>query len=138
MVLLLVGLLLYAAPVIVSNDASEIQLTVTDLDMYEDKTRSVNLDQVIDLDFQSNFNKDLNFTPQDYHMASAYWVKLKLVLPNNDKGYLLEFFDQTIDSLDIYVKHESDSAFTHIQLGDLFVFTEKMLAHKNFQVPLAR
>lgn len=136
MALFFLQIFLYAAPVVVPKGTSEIELKITDLEFYEDRSRSLAFEQVKQPGFQSRFNKDLNFTPQDYNTRSAYWVKLKLVLPSAEKGYLLEFFDQTIDTLNIYVQHERDSAFTSFQMGDYYAFNEKSLAHKNFQIQL--
>ena len=129
-------LLLYFAPVIIPPGAGEVQLKIRDLRLYEDKSRMLTFEQVSSPEFQTRFNKDLHFVPQDYNASSAYWVQLTVVLPDTDQNYLIEFFDQTIDSLNVYLKHESEEEFTSFQMGDFLDFSSKPIGHKNFEVPL--
>lgn len=131
-------ILLYAAPVVISEDVQEVELKITDLEFYEDTDRSLDFTYVVETSFQSSFNKDLNFKPQDYNTGSAYWVKVKLELPETDRTYLLEFYDQTIDSIQVYLRHESDSTFKSYLMGDMFSFTSKPFGHKNFQIQLPK
>lgn len=129
-------LLLYAAPVIIGPQTDEVELKIRDLEFFEDRKCTLSLNQVASPGFQAKFNKDLNFVPKDYNTGSAYWVKLKLEMPDIQKGFLLEFFDQTIDSLDAYVMHSGESRFQYYQMGDMMPFSEKLMAHKNFQIQL--
>ena len=131
-------ILLYSTPVLITPETSEIELKITEMEFVEDKTRELTFEEISDPDFQARFNKDLNFVPQDYNTRSAYWVKLKLIVQESNPGYLLEFFDQTIDSLSVHIKHETDSTFTSYQVGDMLPFKEKPIAHKNFQIRLAQ
>lgn len=131
-------ILLYSAPVVIGPEVNEVQLDITDLEFVEDKNRSLTFEKIVDPAFQARFNKDLNFVPQDYNTNSAYWVKLKIVIPENDRGYLLEFFDQTIDSLDVFIKHERNSEFTHYKVGDMLPFRDKPIAHKNYEIRLVQ
>ncbi len=136
MIQLLYFILLYSAPVLITPTTEEIELKITDLEFVEDFDRMLSIERVVEPSFQPRFNKDLNFVPQDYNTNSAYWVKLKLVVQEANNGYLLEFFDQTIDSLNVYIKHESDSTFSAYEMGDMLPFKEKPMAHKNFEIQL--
>ena len=136
MVNFLYFILLYSAPVFITPNTEEIELKITDLEFVEDFNRTLTIDRVSAPTFQPRFNKDLNFVPQDYNTNSAYWIKLKLVVQEANNGYLLEFFDQSIDSLNVYIKHESDSAFHAYEMGDMLPFKEKPMAHKNFEIQL--
>ncbi|MEQ8471853.1 MAG: 7TM diverse intracellular signaling domain-containing protein [Marinoscillum sp.] len=129
-------ILLYAAPIVISPNTTEIELKIRDLEFFEDKGCALDLEQVASPGFQARFNKDLNFVPKDYNTGSAYWVKLKLEMPDIQNGFLLEFFDQTIDSLDVYIKHSSEEVFQFYQMGDMLPFSQKLMAHKNFQIQL--
>lgn len=131
-------ILLYSTPVLITPETSEIELKITQMEFMEDKGKMLTLQDVSEPDFQARFNKDLNFVPQDYNTTSAYWVKLKLIVQEPNPGYLLEFFDQTIDSLSIHIKHEYDSVFTSYQVGDMMPFKQKPIAHKNFQIRLSQ
>lgn len=138
MIQLFYYILLYSAPVLITPETNEIELKITNLEFIEDIDRSLTISEVSKPEFQPRFNKDLNFVPQDYNTNSAYWVKLKLIVEQAHNGYLLEFFDQTIDSLHVYIKHESDSTFSHYAMGDMLPFTEKPMAHKNFEIQLQK
>ncbi len=129
-------ILLYSAPVFVEVDKSELELNIKQLEIYEDKRRELEFEEISASSFQVKFKKNLNFRPQDYNTSSVYWVKVSLDLTQNPKSYLLEFFDQTIDSLDIYIKTSRDTAFAQYHLGDMYDFQEKPFRHKNFQIQL--
>lgn len=131
-------ILLYSPPVVITPDTREVELKVTDLEFWEDPAGTATFDVISTSEFQPRFNKDLNFVPKDYNTSSAYWVKLKVIIPDVPKGYLLEFFDQTIDSLDVYIQAPEMEAFDRYQMGDMFPFTEKPFAHKNFEIQLPR
>lgn len=131
-------ILLYSTPVLITPETTEIELKITDLEFVEDKSRVLSFEDIVEPDFQARFNKDLNFVPQDYNTNSAYWVKMKLIVQDSHPGYLLEFFDQTIDSLDIYIRHEDDIEFADYHIGDMMPFQEKPIAHKNFEIKLTR
>jgi hypothetical protein len=51
-----------------------------------------------------------------------------------EKFWLLEFYDQTIDSLIAYVPH--NSSYKRIILGDHQSFKSRLFLHKNFELPL--
>lgn len=138
MFIVIFWILLYSTPVIIAPGTSEIELKIRDMEFYEDNGRILVFSDVSAPAFQSRFNKDLNFTPADYNTSSAYWMKLKIHLPEIGDGYLIEFFDQSIDSLDVYLKHESEQEFRVYHLGDLRQFSDKVFRHKNFQVPLSK
>lgn len=138
MVLTLFWILLYSTPVVINPGVKEVELKIRDIEFHEDSERQMSFDYVLRPEFQSRFNKNLNFTPSDYNTSSAYWMKLKLQIPDVGRGYLLEFFDQSIDSLDVYLKHESEREYAVFHMGDFRSFSEKAFKHKNFQIPLTK
>jgi len=135
MIYLWFHLLLYAAPVVIAPGTHELQLKIRDIEFYEDRFTTLTFEDVSATDFQTKFNKNLNFTPQDYNTGSAYWMKIKLVIPEGETNYLLEFFDQTIDTLQVYLSHEG-KPFKEYIMGDMLPFREKPMAHKNFEIQL--
>lgn len=137
MLLVLLIILLYSPPIIIEPGDEEKQFKIGELEYFEDKDRSFTFEQIKLPAFQSRFNKDLHFVPQDYNTSSAYWVKFKIVLPENG-DYLVEFFDQTIDTLDVYLRHESETDFVSYKMGDFYPFDNKPFLHKNFQVPFGK
>lgn len=129
-------ILLFALPVIIQPGQSEVELNINKLEVYEDKTRSLTFEQILADSREIRFTKNLNFRPQDYNTNSAYWVRLTIDLNKADRSYLIEFFDQTIDSLHVYLKHDRQQDFTTYQMGDFHDFSDKPFRHKNFQIPL--
>ncbi len=124
-------------PIVISPETDEILMGLNSLEYYEDKSTQLGLDDIIADSFQDQFQQNPAFKPTDYNIESNYWVRLALDVPSVEKNFLIEFYDQTIDILEVYVKYESDSLFTSYQLGDLNPFSSKPFQHKNFEVPLA-
>ncbi|MFT6868450.1 MAG: hypothetical protein ACJA08_003304, partial [Cyclobacteriaceae bacterium] len=130
-------LAVFFQPIVISPETDEILMGLNSLEYYEDKTSTLRLDDIKTESFQDQFKINPSFRPTDYNTSSNYWVRIALDVPFVEKNFLLEFYDQTIDILEVYVKYESDSIFTSYQLGDLNLFSSKPFQHKNFEVPLA-
>lgn len=105
-------------------------LFIQELEYLEDSTGTLVFDEVKDLRFRT----DPTFQPRDYNTSSAYWVKIRLHLPEElEKQWLIEFYDQTIDDLQAYVPTPAGEYRQH-QFGDMWPFEEKTFRHKNFEI----
>lgn len=102
------------------------------------------LPHLIDLTNQYSFNqirvKGFGFDPgyisRDYNTEATYWVKLKIQHnPNSAKEWILEFYDQTIDSITVFIP-QKDGRYQEITLGDMQIFENRKYLHKNFEVPI--
>ncbi len=82
------------------------------------------------------FKFKADYIPTDYNTENAYWIELDFCLENKDQKYLLEFYDQTIDSLEIHLKHPNDSSFRQYRFGDQYPFDKRSFNHKNFGLTL--
>lgn len=78
---------------------------------------------------------DQSFTPTDYMEDLEYWTKVQFCVERNDEAHILEFFDQTIDSITVFLRKDS-AEYQVWNMGDQYYFEEKPFLHKNFQVPL--
>jgi ribosomal protein L37E len=134
--LFLFYILLYSTPFVIQPGTKELELRMVDMEFYEDKTKKITFNEVRKSEFQFRFNKDLTYVPQDYVTSHAYWVKVDFEIPEGTESYLVEFFDQTIDSLTVYLRHESTVDFTKFEMGDMLPFQKKQIAHKNFELQL--
>ncbi len=105
------------------------------MEYFVDEEKRYSLEEIIHQS-GSLFDVDPEFKPINFKKNQAYWIKLTLDIPDNGKQYLLEVFDQTIDTLNIYVREEGEDKFRSYTLGDNFRFSEKYFKHKNFEVPL--
>lgn len=128
--------LLNVAPIVIQNDTDEVLLGLNELEYFEDKSGQLILEDISSAEFQSRFVKNTSFKPTDYNTNSNYWVRLVLEIPEIEKNFLIEFYDQTIDHLEAYIMYETDSSFTTYMMGDLNSFSSKPFSHKNFEVPL--
>ncbi len=129
-------LFLQTTPIIISPGTQEVQLNLQELEYYEDSRGKLTFQDISSEGFQSQFRRNQNYTPQDYNTSSVYWVRLRLVIPREDNNYLVEFFDQTIDSLTVYIQPPGTDRFNVYEMGDMHPFQSKPIAHKNFEIQL--
>lgn len=109
---------------------NERELNIQELEYFEDTTGSKTLSQITGERFVTN----PKFQPGDYNTSSAYWVKLRLKLPEDRKSlWMIEFYDQTIDNLQAFCP-TSNGDYELLQFGDQFPFRNKLFSHKNFHV----
>ncbi|MEO9477328.1 MAG: 7TM diverse intracellular signaling domain-containing protein [Cyclobacteriaceae bacterium] len=126
----------YFQPIIVSSETNEILMGLDQLWYYEDTSSTLTLKDVTKQDFQEKFRLNPQSKPTDYNTSSTYWVRLAIDITDLEKNYLIEFYDQTIDELEVHLVYEQDSVFTTYVMGDLNYFPSKPFQHKNFEVPL--
>lgn len=113
---------------------NEVLLFLSKLQFIEDTTGTLSFEQV--LQRQDLFSLRPSFGPQDYNPKATYWVKLQLNFQEAaDKYWLLEFYDQTIDHIELYAPNDGGGYTKHI-LGDQHPFATKAFKHKNFIVAL--
>jgi predicted nucleic-acid-binding Zn-ribbon protein len=86
--------------------------------------------------FVSQFKQHASFQNIDFKTNASYWIRLPInPNPNSKKVWLLEFYDQTIDTLEAYVP-QTDSTYRLTKMGDHQRFQERTFGHKNFEVVL--
>ncbi len=128
-------LLANVSTLVIPEEKTETILSITDLYYYEDTTNELTFKQILTDSSRYPFQLNPNFKPENYNRNSAYWVKFKFKLPPQKSNYVLEFYDQTIDSINV---HLSDDGFHYeiLELGDAYPFSNKNLQHKNFDIVL--
>lgn len=121
-------------PVVQVTDAvDETIYTLNDLEYYIDSANTLTLSEVIDSTFQSRFKRHSDYQNTDFNINTSYWVKFPIQLSTaSRKKWLLEFYDQTIDFLEIHVPTK-DGKYASVYTGDQNPFTERILLHKNFE-----
>lgn len=132
----MISLIVFLNLFIISSSTEERILQIHEMEYFVDEEKTYSFDEVLISNHVFTINPD--FKPIDFKPNAAYWIRLTLNIPDNDKDYLLEVFDQTIDSLTIYIKKEGDDRFTTYETGDNFDFQHKYYNHKNFEVPLGK
>ncbi|MFT6036645.1 MAG: hypothetical protein ACJAT1_001938 [Marivirga sp.] len=122
-------------PYLIFEGQEEVILSITDVAYFEDTTNTLDFDDVSDSSFQKYYYNTPEFKPEDYNRSSTYWVKLDLQLPAYNGNYVLEFYDQSIDSITVHLA-EVGGDFRIIRMGDALPFDLKDIHHKNFEVLL--
>ena len=100
----------------------------------EDSTEQLSLEDI--LADTAAFVDNPDFAPRNRHLTSAYWIRVRIRHAcQSDKQWVLEFFDQTIDSITAYLPHQ-DGGYRRVVLGDQLGFVARRIKHKNFLIPL--
>lgn len=100
----------------------------------EDTTGKLNFNQVRDLARSGNFKINQEPTPVTRHPNSAYWYRLSIGKNTGTKNnWLLEFFDQTIDSITVY-SPVTQNNYSIAYLGSRHPFAARFYQHKNLSI----
>ncbi|MBX7124508.1 MAG: chromosome partitioning protein ParA [Cyclobacteriaceae bacterium] len=108
--------------------------TYQDIEWLEDPTGALSIGDVSSDRWAGRFQPNGKYNPGNDNKSAAYWFRIRITHNEaSSKQWLLELFDQTIDSVDWYLPL-TDGRFVHHRLGDRFSFLERGLWHKNFIV----
>ncbi|MCZ8216551.1 MAG: chromosome partitioning protein ParA, partial [Cyclobacteriaceae bacterium] len=94
-----------AQPVYSINDSvGQHIFTFQGIEYLEDPTAKLTLADIL-AHHQSEFTfSTTNFNPENVNPTSAYWHRIRIQHNKaSKKHWVLEFFDQTIDKIDLYV-----------------------------------
>jgi len=123
-------------PVQICDDLNQHIFTYGEIEMFEDPSGALNIDQIRKVDAEGRFKASKASTPQTLNLNSSYWLKIKIKSnPEAKKNYLLEFFDQTIDQISVFMP-DTLGAYQALLLGDQYQFHGRRLQHKNFEIPV--
>lgn len=100
---------------------------------FEDTTGKLGLDGIHAIFLAGKFTPNQQPTPVTSHNNSAYWYRIKIGKVNaTNNNWILEFFDQTIDSITVYSPFKDTYRAT--SLGSSHPFAARFYKHKNFSV----
>ena len=81
------------------HDCMPYELTV-----YVDSVSTANFRDISSGAFAAHFKSNRDYQNKDFIKNASYWIKFPIRHnASSDKIWLLEFYDQTIDHLDVYV-----------------------------------
>ncbi len=113
----------------------DLILTYHDLHILVDSTGTMNFESIQNK--SENFQRLADFKNSDYNANYAYWVKLEIdQQPQDENIWVLEFYDQTIDSIDAYLPDVASTTYMLKQFGDRYTYNKRTFQHKNFQLLL--
>ncbi|TCD07067.1 chromosome partitioning protein ParA [Pedobacter frigidisoli] len=110
--------------------------TFSEIEVLEDANNKLTFDEIKSAEFNQKFKASLTSTPQTKNLNKTYWFRIKIKQnEQSKKPFLLEFFDQTIDHITAYIP-QADNTFRIENLGDANAFNQRLIHHKNFEIPL--
>ncbi|WP_036601543.1 7TM diverse intracellular signaling domain-containing protein [Olivibacter sitiensis] len=110
--------------------------TYGEIEQLYDKEGKWTLSDIRSKRLATAFKASKTSTPQNKVINGVYWYKVNIDFQPKDNNYLLEFFDQTIDLLEVYLP-DSAGRYKVYKLGDEQAFFARKVKHKNFIVPLS-
>ncbi|MEO3402341.1 7TM diverse intracellular signaling domain-containing protein [Mucilaginibacter sp. CAU 1740] len=100
---------------------------------FEDTTSKLGLDGIHAIYIAGKFQPNHEPTPVTRHNNSAYWYRIKIGKANpTNNNWILEFFDQTIDSITVYSPF--GETYKAASFGSNHPFADRFYRHKNFSV----
>src|ERR1700739_4703733 len=119
--------------VAISDTAKQHIFRYAELSFFEDATSKINFEQIQSVKWQRNPMP----TPVTGDPASTFWYRLNIKHnPDSRNNLILEFFDQTIDSVTVY-SPDRTGHYTAMLLGSNRPFTARFFQHKNLSVSLS-
>lgn len=124
-----------AQTIVPINDAVQQHIfEYNQLTWLEDTTGRLTLNQVKSNALTNSFRVNRQPTPVTQHPGSAYWYRLRIGKNADTKNsWLLEFFDQTIDSITVYSPN-AQNGYTATYLGSRHPFAARFYRHKNLSL----
>ena len=122
--------------VIVDDAIVERNFMPYELIYYVDTTNTFSFAQVSSGDFFDHFKTHPEYQNKDFKTDASYWIRLAIRHNQSTKKvWLLEFYDQTIDHLQAFIPQEEGN-YKLVVMGDSKLFPDRIIPHKNFEIPL--
>jgi hypothetical protein len=100
----------------------------------EDVKNNLTINQIRSTAFEEKFKVNTEATPVTQNPNSAWWYRINIAdNPQSKNTWILEFFDQTIDSITVYSPDKQNNYLATL-LGSNRPFVERMYHHKNFSL----
>jgi len=118
-------------PVRISDTLKQQILRYNQVAYLEDVSNKLSLGQIKSTG-QFKINNDA--TPVTRDVNAAWWYRIRITSdPSSKNSWILEFFDQTIDSITVY-SPDSRGKYSAILLGSSRPFSARLYHHKNFSL----
>jgi two-component system, sensor histidine kinase LadS len=127
----------YAQTIVAIRDSvSEHQFTSNDQVYLEDPDNRYTIGQVSTV-LYDQFVLNYLYAPHNENTESTYWVRIRIrENSQSEKKWLLEFFDQTTDLIEVYIPDQT-GYFQKVVMGENYPFHQRKFQHKNFEVSLS-
>jgi hypothetical protein len=133
--LICLGCSAFAQQCVINDDTDEVVFMPYELEYLIDSTNQLTLADVAGEMRADDFKTHSAYQNKDFRTNTSYWIRMAITLdPKTEKVWLLEFYDQTIDLIEVYIP--SADGYKQISLGDSQPFSQRLFRHKNFEVPV--
>ncbi|RZJ92749.1 MAG: chromosome partitioning protein ParA [Chryseobacterium sp.] len=123
-------------PLIIDDNLPHQIFTFRQIDILEDSSGKLGIGDILTAENQRLFSPGKNRIPKNEHPASAYWYRLKIGHNEaSQKKWILEFFDQSISDLKLYVS-DGFTSYQENSFGTKYGFANRVYEHKNFTYDL--
>jgi len=103
----------------------------------EDSHNDLTISQVKSPTFANKFKVNTEQTPVTHNPASTWWYRIRIGSdPQSKNNWILEFFDQTIDSITVYSPDKQNN-YSATLLGSSRPFAARLYQHKNFSLNIS-
>ncbi len=123
-------------PVEVNDLVEERNFMPYELMYFSDINNSKSFSEISSLPFANQFQLHTSYLNKDFLPNATYWVRLPVRhRADSKKAWLLEFYDQTIDKIDVFIPQQNGT-YQVIKWGDEQPFKDRLFWHKNFELML--
>ncbi len=107
-----------------------------EIEYLEDSTNALQFKDILSQHINAGFKVNKKYTPRNYHTGSSYWYRFKIKhTAHSNKNWILEFFDQSINEVSLYVPDTGHAYHVHY-FGTKYTFSKREYQHKNFTIDL--
>lgn len=122
--------------VILSDQLDEHIFSYGEIEILRDTAVQRSFDEILALADEGAFKENITNTPQVTNTSQTDWFRIGISTEKHlSRQYILEFFDQTIDDLNVFIPLK-DGSYKKYETGDMKPFTDRNFQHKNFTVTL--
>ncbi|GAA4318751.1 hypothetical protein GCM10023149_16990 [Mucilaginibacter gynuensis] len=114
-----------------NDDINQHIFAYAEIESFKDTTNTLSFEQVRSAAYTSKFKSSSIYTPKALSPAATYWYRIVIDHTASKKNWLLEFMDQTIDSITTYTP-DNNNRYKIAVFGAAYPFSQRLYRHKNF------
>ncbi|MFM7858245.1 MAG: 7TM diverse intracellular signaling domain-containing protein [Flammeovirgaceae bacterium] len=131
---IVIALMISGCQGITTSVQEEHIFPLADLEYLIDSTNQLTIDQLADTSNRFLFSKKATYQNKDFKVNQTYWIKFRIPPTSATTSLrLLEFYDQTIDSLVVFA-NTKQGVWNVTKMGDHLPFGQRTFRHKNFEI----
>jgi hypothetical protein len=118
----------------IASHTQEYIFTFDEIRWLEDPSGNLDFNEIRHRDGAGGFQPSAWYYPKNIHHRSAYWFKVRIRVADSitRNQSLIEFYDQTIGDLTVYLPTAS-GGYTVVHAGAGQPFRNRLFGHKNFE-----